>query len=84
MRSGAMSRAVVRVAAHFRQMVGDLGPFGRLVVDEGDGAGGEVQPLGDPAYRVRLAPPADLRQDEVVGDAERLQPCPGEAVVVGR
>ncbi len=34
-----MSRAVVRVAVHFRQMVGDLGPFGRLVVDEGDGAG---------------------------------------------
>ena len=73
---------VRRIAAHLRQVEGDLRPLGRLVVDEGDGAVRELKSVGDLAYRVGLAAPADLRQHEVGVQAQLCKGCVG-AVSVG-
>ncbi len=80
--AGQLGRPVRVVAADLGVVVGDFGPLGRLVVDEGDRLHREVQLVGDLLDRLRLGVPADLRQHEVLGDAEGLQPCPGVVVVV--
>lgn len=71
-----------RVAPHLGQMEGHLGALGGPVVDERDGRERETEPVRDPPHRLGLGAPPDLREYEVLGEAEGLQPGPGVLVVV--